>query len=172
MKPHSFQAFAYDAHVCDTCGEVADSHNIAPPEEFRKALWTALIRHGGIYDQYFGTYDYRPSWVLRAHFGLATAAELAEVNETYSHLMKPITLPEKPCTISSWTRDPTFDAVYEFAGTEANGYRIPAVTGSLRCGCMDYRFQEVALLNKTMGQLMWLVVKAADGKALDVAQEG
>lgn len=172
MKPHSFQAFAYDANVCDICGEVADAHNITPPEEFRKALWTALIRHGGVYNQYSGEYDYWPSWVLRAHFGLTSAAELAEVNATHTH-MKPIELPEKPCTINySWTRDPTFDVVYEFAGTEADSDEIPAVTGTLRCGCADYRFQEVALLRKTMGQLMWLVVKAADGMALDVAQEG
>lgn len=161
---NKFIAFHASPEVCDTCGSLASEHStFSTFNDFREDLWKALLKHGSI-ASYFGGTDTFKDLEMRVHLGLSLSQKgwqhVERINR--SSWGSKIDIPERPCPIN-WdeTGDPVFDAIYEFDGTECDSARIPAIVGRLTCKCRKLWQVDISLIDKTMGQLMWLVNKEA-----------
>lgn len=134
----TFVPFEPAPDVCDTCGETADCHAASMKyTPYIEALWATLLKHGGIPSAY-GLYDDSRTLALRGHL--------------------------RRCSID-YTRseEPIMDRCSEFGGTftETN-YYVEAVVGHLFCACDLYKYQQVALKNRTLSQLIWMTVKEGE----------
>ena len=163
---HEFRPFRHAPEVCDTCGELRDSHTIVPTpySGHRAALWAVLIREGGDASTYGGYNDFE-TLSLRAHFGLADPAAVKAWNAN-TFTRKKIQVPERPCSVDlKRSEDPQDDAVSVFIDSFTDNGQEHAVVGYLACACGDYVYQRVALREKTLGQIIWMVVKEGDRQA-------
>jgi hypothetical protein len=160
MDKHKFEPFQFDVNVCDTCGDVADAHP-APDLEYtpyREAIWKTLLKHGGIPDVYGGYRDLE-TMMVRAHLGMAY-----EMNTWHAEARQQVKKARSNCKIDfKRTADPIMDQCSVFGGTfTETDYFTPAVTGTLYCVCGEIRWQQIALKDKTLGQLIWLTIKEGE----------
>lgn len=157
----NFRPFQQDVQVCDNCGELIDRHpGPGPVTQYRKDLWTVLLKHGGI-SSYFGGYDAMETIATRVHLGVPGSREEAEDwNASTWASRHAIGIPETPCSIDwSQTGDPVMDWVGEFDGTDCESRRIDSVVGVLYCVCGYLDMKDWCLKDKTLGQLIWLATK-------------
>lgn len=162
---HAFKPFSQDPSVCDTCGELVESHVVKNAMEgFNADAWTVMLKYGGIWNRYSESLHGYDTYVLRDHFGIHV------LESTWRQLWKygnPIKRAEKACEINwNLTTAPQFDgqAASNFCGTNAEDQPVSGVAGSLTCKCEEYVYEHVVLPNKTMGQLIWLIAREGDKK--------
>lgn len=137
MSRHTFKAFELDPNVCDECGKLQDGHAKMEYAPYKEAIWNWLLRNGGVWSFYGGYAD---------HEGRTTREHLAG------------------CRID-WkkTTEPRMESKREFNGTftEEDLY-VDAVYGELFCRCGEIHRQEWACREKTLGQIIWEVVKVGE----------
>lgn len=170
-KCEGFTPFPPHPDVCDNCGETVMEHggqavpNVAT--EFREDLWKVMFKYGCV-PSFYGGHDTHEMIEVKVHLGVDLSGEelrtLTRINsDTWG--WKRIEIPAKPCRIDyGRTQDPKMDTYAEFAGTECDAGQIPALVGELHCVCRKVSYQDWVLKDKTMGQLMWLVVKEAEAR--------
>lgn len=134
-----FTPFRLNSEVCDSCGNLFGRHRQVetPYTPYREAVWKWLLGNGGVWN-FYGAYSE------------------AESNDTRAHL--------EQCGID-WkkTGEPRMESRREFNGTfaEEDAY-VDAVIGELFCTCGQIRRQEWAERYKTLGQIIWQVVRAGE----------
>jgi hypothetical protein len=162
-----FSQFQGYPDVCEHCGELAENHPSVGVgySEFREAIWNVLIKHGGV-RSFYGGYDSGDTAILKAHM----LGEKLDEPEMWSPLFRKDyekALKSGPCGIDwDWTEEPCFDdRIAEFSGTFATSdYYVCGVRGMLHCKCGVLRWKDVTLLDKTLGQVIWLTVHEGDDK--------
>lgn len=174
-KCEVFTPFQPHPEVCDFCGELVTEHpgygtgNVH--SEFREDLWKVMLKYGCV-PNFFGGHDTKEMVEVKVHLGFDLTPEedqfLRRVNrkdDPWYRAYNRIDPPARPCRIDyGRTEDPKMDTYAEFAGTECDADQIPALVGELHCVCGDISYQDWVLKDKTMGQLMWLVVKEAGAR--------
>lgn len=157
-----FVPFRLAGDVCEHCGElVADHAGPVGPEvgsDYQRALWRVLLEHGGIYNTYTAEVDRFWSGVLRLHLGIAVPSRY--FTEGNWRTPGPEHIGRTDCAID-WRRTgmPVMGEVSQFEDSFTENTEIPAVVGYLTCRCGKYCSETVALKEKTMGQLIWLVTR-------------
>ncbi len=136
----TFTPFPRALDVCDTCGNLASAHTPVKAEsqpDYVRAMWKVMIAKGGFHDGFGHTLNVGQTIELRKHM--------------------------KRCGVDfTKTREPRMDTVYEFDGTDCDSKQVAAITGTLYCKCNKYRYSTVAILDMTLGQLIWHTVHADD----------
>lgn len=157
-----FKPFPLATGICDTCGKPEDVHE---PRyvDYKDALWLALLKYGGVSNLYYG-YDERETLEVRAHLGVATQEEFDRFNRS-SFRPWTVQAPANPCPID-WglTELPKMSTVPHFTDTDCEHEQIQAVVGFLYCQCGDLFAEEICLKEKTLGELIWMVVKEGEVK--------
>lgn len=166
-KNCKFVAFDLAPDVCNNCGELATSHietetNLS---DFHRDMWRVLLEHGHI-PSYYGGRDDTNTIVMWAHFHIPFKDPRewnAWAKELYANHK-----PAKPCELDFGKLNEVRQmqvAEFKDSFTDSSYYRA-AIGGELRCVCGLYRGwgQKLVLENKTISQLIWLVVKKAEEK--------
>lgn len=160
-----FSPFSLAPEICDRCGEPREDHyGLWAPNpmytEYDKAMWLALVKHGGPPNA-FHDYDFNEAVEIRMHLGLIGREEVKKINR--DRYYQKFDYPDEFCEID-WdkTHRPLMSTVGEFDGTDCDNREVPAVTGILYCKCGDLYSKWIVLKNKTMSQLIWLVVKEGE----------
>lgn len=167
MKCEGFKPFRLAGDVCENCGELVGDHAgpVGPDitAEFGRTMWAVLLKHGGIHSQYSNGLDTWKSAVLRLHFGIPVSA--VEMSRSMTRMPDDAAVGIRDCQID-WrmTGAPDMGTVSEFNDSFTPNTEHPAVTGSLTCRCGKYRFEQVSLPGKTLGQLIWLATHEGEGE--------
>lgn len=146
-KCEVFKPFPLATEVCDTCGGEAGDHpeRRADMLPYKEAIWAYMLEHGGPYS-YYGGYE---SW---------------KAQEIKKHI--------KECGLNfKKMSTPTMDEESEFNGTFDESTSIEVLKGYIVCNCDEYEYskwpyhmQNWCLRDKTLGQVIWHVVKAGEIK--------
>lgn len=164
MEPHVFVPFSKAPDVCDTCGELAEGH-AGPVEwsQYREDLWKVLIQHGGILSTY-GGYDEYETMVMSNHLGIeAIGNRQAYLSTLDTQRYKDYFEPSKCGIEYAKSVDPHPDTFGEFRHSFTGSSNwVDVVSGILDCKCGAYRYTQVGIRDKTLGQLIWLIAHAGD----------
>lgn len=175
-----FKPFAQAAEVCDRCGEMVTAAVHAGSGAFlesdagsryQKDIWAVLLRLGGFYNLYSGELDRFKTAVLWAHLGIEWDAGWFEGwsldDRAWDELKRSEdAAQERGCRGIDWHHSgmPEMGTVSQFEGTFTECSEHMAVVGHLWCTCRKYVMKEVAVRDKTMGQIIWHVVRMQDEK--------
>lgn len=150
-----FKPFPIYPSVCDECGKDKDSHSKKNADmlPYKEAVWKFMLEYGGPYNFYAGGPETK---------GYPKRKKVLKHVEVCGLNWEKISTPE-------------MDRKEEFNGTfaESSSY-VDIVLGYIICNCGEYKYskytwemQDWCVADKTLGEIIWLVVKAGEKKEVD-----
>lgn len=147
-----FKPFKLAPEVCDTCGKTVDSHlqKRADMLPYKEAVWKFMLEHGGPYNYYSGGPETE---------GYYNREEILKHISSCGLNLEKMSTPEMK-------REEEFNGTF----AESHAY-VDLVMGYIVCNCDEYEYsdwdynkQNWCVANKSLGEIIWLVVRAGETK--------